>query len=59
MAALEEVVDDYTASLAELRMNKKPLISMLTILAEDYVDHAPSIVEAVEAHLQKVIIFCN
>lgn len=59
MAALEEVVADYTASLAELRMNKKPLISMLTILAEDYVDHAPSIVEAVETHLRKVNVFCS
>ncbi|XP_014218936.1 uncharacterized protein LOC106647177 isoform X2 [Copidosoma floridanum] len=50
----KEIVEEYISSLTELTNNSKPLISMLTILAEDYIEHAPAIVEAVEAHLFKV-----
>jgi pre-mRNA cleavage complex 2 protein Pcf11 len=55
----EEIVEEYISSLLELTINSKPLINMLTILAEDYIDHATAIVEAVEVHLQKVNIFCS
>ncbi|KAJ8667668.1 hypothetical protein QAD02_009331 [Eretmocerus hayati] len=50
----KEIIDDFTASLSELTTNKKPLISMLTILAEDYIEHAHDIVTAIEEHVQKV-----
>ena len=53
-----EIVEEYTSSLRELTTNSKPHINMLTILAEDYIEYASAIVEAVEAHLQKVNIFC-
>lgn len=48
------VAEEYTSSLTDLTVNSKPLINMLTMLAEDYIEHAPTIVRAVEAHLQKV-----
>lgn len=54
----KEVADEYISSLTDLTINSKPLINMLTILAEENIEHAPAIVKAVETHLQKVIIFC-
>lgn len=50
----QEIVDEYISSLADLTINSKPLINMLTMLAQDNIDHAPEIVAAVEEHLQKV-----
>ncbi|XP_015117848.1 uncharacterized protein LOC107041696 isoform X2 [Diachasma alloeum] len=50
----KEIADDYFSSLKDLTINSKPLINMLTMLAEDNVEHAEAIVEAVENHLQKV-----
>ncbi|XP_014218937.1 uncharacterized protein LOC106647178 [Copidosoma floridanum] len=49
-----EIAEEYMSSLQELASNSKPHINMLTILAEDYIEFASTIVEAVEAHLQKV-----
>lgn len=51
----KEVADEYISSLSDLTINSKPLINMLTMLAEDNIEHAPAIVQAVETHLQKVI----
>lgn len=51
----KEVADEYISSLSDLSFNSKPLINMLTMLAEDNIEHAPAIVQAVETHLQKVI----
>ncbi|XP_071452534.1 uncharacterized protein Pcf11 isoform X2 [Hetaerina americana] len=51
----KEVADEYASSLADLTVNSKPLINMLTILAEENIDHAPAIVQAVEKHLTKVM----
>lgn len=48
------VAEEYSSSLADLTVNSKPLINMLTMLAEDYREHSPTIVRTVEAHLQKV-----
>lgn len=50
-----EVADDYVSSLADLTVNSKPHINMLTMLAEDNMEHAAAIVKAVEKHLEKVI----
>ncbi|KAL0115350.1 hypothetical protein PUN28_010706 [Cardiocondyla obscurior] len=50
----KEVADEYISSLSDLTINSKPLINMLTMLAEDNIEHAPAIVQAVETHLQKV-----
>ncbi|XP_034938196.1 uncharacterized protein Pcf11 isoform X2 [Chelonus insularis] len=49
-----EIAEDYSSSLSDLTINSKPLINMLTMLADDNVDHAPVIVQAIENHLQKV-----
>lgn len=46
--------DEYASSLSDLTVNSKPLINMLTMLAEDNIEHAPAIVQAVEKHLQQV-----
>ncbi|XP_070159553.1 pre-mRNA cleavage complex 2 protein Pcf11 isoform X3 [Polyergus mexicanus] len=50
----KEVADEYISSLSDLTINSKPLINMLTMLAEDNIEHASAIVQAVETHLQKV-----
>uniref|UniRef100_A0A224X4V7 Pre-mRNA cleavage complex 2 protein Pcf11 n=1 Tax=Panstrongylus lignarius TaxID=156445 RepID=A0A224X4V7_9HEMI len=50
----KDVAEEYTSSLADLTINSKPLINMLTMLAEDYIEHAPIIVQVVEHHLQKI-----
>lgn len=52
-----EIAEEYNSSLQELVSNSKPHINMLTLLAEDYAEYAPTIVEVVEAHLQKVNFF--
>ncbi|XP_063228408.1 serine/arginine repetitive matrix protein 2-like isoform X2 [Bacillus rossius redtenbacheri] len=49
-----EAAEDYLSSLSDLTINSKPLINMLTMLAEENIDHAAAIVQAVEQHLQKV-----
>lgn len=51
----KEIAEEYTSSLADLTLNSKPLINMLTMLADDNIEHAEAIVEAVEKHLEKVI----
>lgn len=50
----EEVIQEYRSSLEELTANSKPLINMLTMLAEDNEQYAPEIVKVIETHLQQV-----
>ncbi|XP_037871150.1 pre-mRNA cleavage complex 2 protein Pcf11 isoform X2 [Bombyx mori] len=50
----KEISEEYASSLADLTVNSKPLINMLTILAEENIEHAGVIVETVEKHLEKV-----
>lgn len=50
----KEIEEDYLSSLMDLNVNSKPLINMLTMLAEDHIAHAHVIVKAVEKHLAKV-----
>lgn len=48
-------VSEYRSSLQDLTFNSKPLISMLTMLADDYKDtKAPDIVRCVEQRLHQV-----
>jgi pre-mRNA cleavage complex 2 protein Pcf11 len=54
MALSKEVENDYKASLMDLNFNSKPLINMLTMVAEDHEQHAPAIVKVIEDHLNKV-----
>lgn len=55
-AGAEEAVNNYMSSLAELTVNSKPHINALTFLAEDYLNYAEAIVNAVDDHLQKVLL---
>ncbi|XP_059484388.1 uncharacterized protein LOC132201872 isoform X2 [Neocloeon triangulifer] len=52
--AAQETIDDFKSSLADLTVNSRPLIGMLTVLADENKKYAPAVVEAVEAHLLKV-----
>lgn len=57
MTSTDEIKAEYTSSLADLTFNSKPLINVLTILAEENLPNAKVIVEAIEEHLSKVIIY--
>lgn len=52
----KEVAEEYLSSLTDLNVNSKPLISMLTMLAEENIAYASAIVNAIEQHLEKVLI---
>lgn len=56
MAYLEEVMNDYRNSLRDLHFNSKPLINMLTMLAEENEQHAPHIVKVIEDEILKVYV---
>jgi pre-mRNA cleavage complex 2 protein Pcf11 len=51
---MDDITEDYRTSLADLTQNSKPLINMLTMLAEDNETHAAKIVDVIETHLQQV-----
>lgn len=55
----KEIEQEYLSSLADLNVNSKPLINMLTILAEENLEYAQIIVAAVEKHLAKVKSFMS
>jgi pre-mRNA cleavage complex 2 protein Pcf11 len=52
----KEVYEEYLSSLGDLNVNSKPLINMLTILAEENIERAAVIVQAVDHHIAKVLI---
>ncbi|XP_018319947.1 uncharacterized protein LOC108733341 [Agrilus planipennis] len=54
MASSNEVKEEYASSLRDLTFNSKPLISVLTILAEENIQHAKDIVGVIENHLTRV-----
>ena len=45
---------EFQSSLCDLTVNSKPLISMLTMLAEENQQHAKQIVEVIERHIHQV-----
>jgi hypothetical protein len=49
------IAEEYMSSLADLTVNSKPLINMLTMLAEENVESAPTIVKVIEKHLSQVL----
>ena len=51
----EEVMNEYRSSLSDLTMNSKPLINMLTMLAEDNEQFAAKIVQVIENHIHQVL----
>ncbi|KAM8712027.1 hypothetical protein ACLKA7_012533 [Drosophila subpalustris] len=46
--------EEYLSSLTDLNCNSKPLINMLTMLAEENINYAPVIVRVVEYHISQV-----
>ena len=48
----KEVVEEYRTALEDLKQNRKPLITMLTMLAEENKDHARSITQAIITYLK-------
>ena len=52
----QRVAEEYLSSLSDLNCNSKPLINMLTMLAEENIEYAPVIVKVVEQHIAKVKI---
>ncbi|XP_067628400.1 pre-mRNA cleavage complex 2 protein Pcf11 isoform X2 [Eurosta solidaginis] len=48
------VAEEYLSSLSDLTCNSKPLINMLTMLAEENIAFASVIVKVVEQHISKV-----
>ena len=48
------MVEEYKSSLEDLTFNSKPLISMLTMLADDNRDYSPQIVQVIESRIKKV-----
>ncbi|XP_058825556.1 uncharacterized protein LOC131685686 [Topomyia yanbarensis] len=50
----KEIETEYLSSLADLNVNSKPLINMLTLLAEDNLNYATIIVNTIEKRLAKV-----
>lgn len=51
----EVIGDEYASSLADLTVNSKPLINMLTMLAEENAASASVIVKVIEKHLSQVL----
>lgn len=54
---MEEAIEEYRSTLADLVQNKRPEIALLTMLAEDNQSYAPQIVEVIEARMREVYIF--
>uniref|UniRef100_A0A0B7AYJ6 CID domain-containing protein n=1 Tax=Arion vulgaris TaxID=1028688 RepID=A0A0B7AYJ6_9EUPU len=53
----DDVTDSYRSSLDDLKMNSKPQISMLTMLAEDHEQFASDIVRVIEEQIKKILFF--
>lgn len=48
--------EDFRSSLCDLTVNSKPLISMLTMLADENQTHAEQIVDVIENHIFQVTL---
>lgn len=54
---MSDDVESFRSSLDDLKMNSKPQISMLTMLAEDHEQYASEIVRVIEEQIKKVQIY--
>jgi pre-mRNA cleavage complex 2 protein Pcf11 len=54
-----DVAAKYAEELVSLRMNSKPLINSLTMMAEDYMKQAPIVVQTIESHLARAPPNCK
>lgn len=51
---VKEVSEAYMSSLTDLTVNSKPLITMLTMLADENIEYAAVIVDTIEKHIIEV-----
>lgn len=56
---LEAIGEDFYSSLNDLTFNSRPIISTLTIIAQENVQAAPYITRSVERRIEKVSIITN
>jgi hypothetical protein len=54
MMAAKDDYQDFKVALNDLKLNSKPLINFLTILAEEKMHNAPQIVRAIEERILEV-----
>ncbi|KAG4070395.1 hypothetical protein HA402_006537 [Bradysia odoriphaga] len=54
MTDTSEIEKEYLSSLSDLNVNSKPLISMLTMLAEENIEHGQVIVDVIVKHITKI-----
>lgn len=52
----ESNAESYLSSLIELTSNSKPMINMLTMLADESIQDGQAIVDVVEQRIAKVLI---
>lgn len=52
--AVKDDYQDFKNALDDLKMNSKPIINFLTILAEEKIQNAPQIVRAIEDRILEV-----
>lgn len=52
--AEQDIINEFTSSLCDLVVNSRPMIQMLTMLADDHSALAPAIVAAIEKRLSQV-----
>jgi len=50
----DEAVEDFRSSLSDLTFNSKPLINMLTMLADENSQYAEQIAQVIEEHVRQV-----
>ncbi|ANB11561.1 mRNA 3' end processing factor [Sugiyamaella lignohabitans] len=50
----EQIRLDYLDSLQELTFNSRPIITNLTVIAQENIQHAQIIAKAIEEHIHKV-----
>ena len=56
---LDAIGEDFYSSLNDLTFNSRPIISTLTIIAQENVQAAPYITRSVERRIEKVSIITN
>ena len=52
--AAEDICKDYASSLEDLTFNSKPLINVLTMLADENSQHAADIIKLIEKRIYEV-----
>ena len=56
MSTIKDDYQEFKIALNDLKINSKPLINFLTILAEEKMNSAPQIVRAVEERILEVSV---